>query len=113
MLQITNQSPMRDVEAQCKMWRDAGSVRFARADVKAIRNERTHEIEVLGLFCIAPDEHTSYLYPIRISRWGYWNKTQLRKQIAEVKKELLSAMAREGYSLKLLTEPLKVHEIRF
>lgn len=110
---MNNQNTISEIQAQCAAWRDAGQMKIAHAEVRAVRNDRTHEIEVRGHFYCAPDEHTILLYPINVYRWGYWNKTQIRKQMSEVKRELLAEMVRHGYTAKMLNEPLEMCEIRF
>lgn len=111
---MNNQASVADIKAQCQEWLKSGQMRIAHAEVRAILNDRTHEIEVRGLFCCAPDEHTILLYPIGVYRWGHWNKTQVRKQMAEVKRELVEKMTAEGYTVKMLNEgKVEMCEIRF
>jgi len=100
-----------ETKAQAEQWRDtATDSLYCKARVFATRDYRTHQITVQGHMGIAPDSNTIILYPISIYRFGYWNKANIRKQMAEVKRELKAAIAQDGYRL---TEPLEVQEIRF
>lgn len=107
---VTMYNTTAEVKAQAEAWRDTGQMYYCKANVRAIQDSRTHQIEVRGTLGIAPDDHTVILYPIYIVRFGYWNKTNVRKQMAEVKRELQAAIKAQGYKL---SEPLEVLEIRF
>jgi hypothetical protein len=111
---VNNQASVADIKSQCQQWLQAGQLAIAHAEVRAMRDYKTGQIEVRGQLCCAPDEHTILLYPIKIYRWGYWNKTEIRKQMSEVKRELISQMASEGYTVKMLVErKVEMCEIRF
>jgi hypothetical protein len=110
---MTNDAPMHEVQAKCQEWLQARKITVAHARVWAQRDARTGQIEVTGDLCVAPDEHTILLYPVHVWRWGYWNKTQIRKEMAAVKKELVAEMAKQGYTKAMLTEPIEVKDIRY
>lgn len=111
---MNNQASVAEIKAQCQTWLANGQMRIAHAEVRAMRNDRTGEIEVRGQFCCAPDEHTILLYPISVYQWGYWNKSTIRKKMTEVKRELLAQMAAEGFMLRHLAEgKVEMCEIRF
>ena len=94
---MNNRGSQADVEAQCRAWLRDGRVTVARAQVRWSENWDTKQITVTGSLGIAPDEHTIILYPISISRFGHWGKTQLRREMAAVKRELIAAMKERGY----------------
>lgn len=101
---MNNQASVAEIKAQCREWLASGQMKIAHAEVRAMRDYNTGQIEVRGQFYCAPDEHTILLFPISVYRWGYWNKGTIRKQMAEVKKELLAQMAAEGYRIAHLAE---------
>lgn len=107
---VTISSTTAEVKTQAEQWRDAGQMYYCKGNVCAIQDSRTHQIEVRGTLGIAPDDHTIILYPIYIVRFGYWNKTNVCKQMAEVRRELQAQIKAQGYKL---SEPLEVSEIRF
>ena len=57
---MNNQAPLSAVCQQCIAWRDAGTIPICDIDVRWVRNERTHEIEVKATLGIAPNERTIY-----------------------------------------------------
>ena len=94
---MNNQASQAVVEAQCRVWLQDSRITVTRARVWWSEDYRTKQITVTGSLGVAPDEHTVILYPVNVYRFGYWNKTQLRREIAEVKRELIAAMKDQGY----------------
>lgn len=107
---VTNHSPASEVDAQCRKWRDAGQITVCTARVWWSRNYRTHEITITGSMCCALDQHTILLYPIHVYRFGYFNKTNTRKLMSEVKRELVAKIKEQGYRL---TEPIEMKSLEY
>jgi hypothetical protein len=108
---ITNtNNTLAEIDAECKRWITAagGKPYLAEIEIRASRNDCTGEVTVKGLFSLAPDATTVILYPVSVYRYGHWNKTQVRKQMAEVKRELLAKMEAAGYSRKLVNRPIEM-----
>jgi hypothetical protein len=83
---------------------------YVVAEVRATEDYRTKQITVRGLLGIAPDEHTVIEYPVCIYRFGYWNRTNTRKIMREVKAELLEKSAALGYWRESFTQPLEMRD---
>ena len=108
---MTNDAPFSEIKAQCKAWREANQLQVCFAEIRWIRNDRTGEIEIRAYLGCAPNESTVILYPVQVWKSGYWNKTTVRREMAQAKRDLFSAMASEGYTRKHLTQPIDMKSL--
>jgi hypothetical protein len=76
--------------------------------VRATEDWQTKKVTVTGMLGIAPDDHTIIEYPVHIWEFGYWNKGNVRKVAAQVKRRLLAECREIGYEAKDFTKPVEV-----
>ena len=110
---MTNDAPVREVKVQCQAWRDQGQLQVCFVEVRWMRDDRTGEINVKAFFGCAPDEHTIILYPLQVWESGYWNKTQVKREMAAAERELFAQMAAEGYTRKHLMREVEMKSLKY
>jgi hypothetical protein len=83
---------------------------YVAAEVRAIEDYKTKQITVKGLLGVAPNDTTPIEYIVVVYRFGYWNRTNTRKIMREVKRELLQRASAKGYAMHDFTQPLRMQD---
>ena len=110
---MTNDATTSEIRQECDKWRNTGQIPVCFVRVWWTRNQRTSEIEITASLGVAPDSNTIILYPFSVYKFGYWGKGETRKQMNAAKRELLAEMAANGWTRKMLTEPIEVKSLEY